>query len=161
MTCLETILLTTPRAPRLRELARVVRGTRRRVAARRAWGGWSSARVPVFRFYTGVETKVTPAGRDVEPPRPAARRSPAAEVFVLAQLYESGQAARYYSAAIKLNPDDHQVTVLNGPPSSSSPTRPGRATAERSASVGSTMPARRTLVRASAQQRDRLAGTRP
>ena len=81
------------------------------------------------------------------------------KVFVLAQLYESignrTEAARYYSAAIKLNPDDHQMTVLERAAQFLVADDPAQAEAycrqilkRRPKSI----PARRTLVRALAQQ---------
>jgi exosortase len=72
--------------------------------------------IALFRFYTGVQKNGEAAdamlgrlAKRIDVPEPQ-------KVFVLAQLYESignrTEAARFYLAAIKLNPEERQTAVL-------------------------------------------------
>lgn len=154
----QTILLTTPEGSPdyARSVARAQAAYEKAVALAptdvRMW-------VALFRFYTGVQKNGEAA--DAMLSRLARRIDipEAQKVFVLAQLYESigsrTEAARFYLAAIKLNPGEAQATVLERAAQFSVADDPAQAEAycrqilkRRPKSV----PARRTLVRALAEQ---------
>ena len=154
----QTILLTTPEgsADYARSVARARQAYERAVELAptdvRMW-------IALFRFYTGVQkdgeaadAMLSRLAKRIDVPQPQ-------KVFVLAQLYESigsrTEAAGLYLAAIKLNPDDRQTTVLERAAQFFVADDPAQAEAycrqilkRRPKSV----PARRTLVRALAEQ---------
>ncbi len=154
----QTILLTTPEsAPDYcKSVARARHDFERAVELAptdvRMW-------IALFRFYTGVQkdgeaadAMLSRLAKRIDIPEPQ-------KVFVLAQLHESigrrTEAARLYLAAIKLNPQERQTTVLERAAQFFVADDPAQAEAycrQILKRQPKSVPARRTLVRALAEQ---------